>query len=207
MKQKIGIFGGTFDPPHLGHFALATAALQQLGLTKVLWLITPDSPFKTGNPKTPIEHRIAMVRSAIASQPAFEICLAETERQGPHYTIDTLKLLVDQYAQVDLVLLIGGDSLSQFSTWKDPLGILEIVTEIGALYRPGDETNADAAFISLPQLRQKTVIIQRPPISISSSDIRHRVSLGEDISAMVDAAVMKYIRKEHLYLSGKVKQV
>ena len=110
---RLGLLGGTFDPPHVGHLVLAELAREQLGLDRVLWVPAGVQPLKQGQDVTPIEQRLGMLHLALESppQPAFEISRIDVDRPGPHYTVDTLDLLVRAYSGAELVLLIGGDSL------------------------------------------------------------------------------------------------
>jgi len=108
MSEIIGIFGGTFDPPHLGHLILAAEAQSQLQLSRVLWMLTPQPPHKSERSITPLKHRLEMLRRAIFETPGFEISTVEVDRPGPHYTIDSLTLLQRKYPDGKLVLLLGG---------------------------------------------------------------------------------------------------
>src|SRR5258707_14568227 len=111
MPNRIGLFGGTFDPPHLGHLILASEAQTQLELNPLLWIPTPEPPHKQDQLITAIEHRLTMVNLAIADNPAFELSRIEWDRPGPHYTLDTIKLIAEQTPDADIVPIIGGDSL------------------------------------------------------------------------------------------------
>ena len=120
MPETIGIFGGTFDPPHLGHLILAAEALYQLQLNRLLWVLTPEPPHKPGRPIAPLPHRLEMLQRAIAQTPGFELSSIEIDRPGPHYTIDTLEILRIQFPAADFALLIGGDSLRDLPGWHRP---------------------------------------------------------------------------------------
>src|SRR5574340_405932 len=119
-KDRIGIFGGTFDPPHVGHLILASEACAQLKLTRLLWMLTPDPPHKQDQEITPLEQRKAMVEYSILGDRSFELSLLEVERPGPHYTLDTVRILRERHPQAEIVLLIGGDSLHDLPTWYRP---------------------------------------------------------------------------------------
>src|SRR5258707_10425777 len=108
MPNRIGLFGGTFDPPHLGHLILASEAQTQLELNRLLWILTPEPPHKQDQLITAIEHRLAMVNLAIADNPAFELSRIELDRPGPHYTLDTIKLIAEQNPDADIVPIIRG---------------------------------------------------------------------------------------------------
>lgn len=199
MKHTIGIFGGTFDPPHLGHLILASEAKQQLGLDKVLWVVTPDSPFKTSQNKSDIEHRVVMVKLAIEPEPAFELSLVELQRPGPHYTIDTLTIIQNEYPQASLVLLMGGDSLSQLHEWKDPQGILQIVHKIGVMARPSESRILGPSTSQLAGLEQKLAWVSAPLLEISSSDIRARIASGRHYRFFLPNAVFEYMQNISVY--------
>ena len=119
MPNRIGLFGGTFDPPHLGHLILASEAQSQLELTRLLWILTPEPPHKHDQLITSVEHRLAMVNLAIADNPSFELSRIELDRPGPHYTLDTIKLVAEQNPNAEIVPIIGGDSLRNLPTWHD----------------------------------------------------------------------------------------
>ncbi len=120
-RTKIGLFGGTFDPPHIGHLILASEAVHQLGLSRLLWMLAPDPPHKLEQPITPLPHRLEMLKRAIDGNASFEISHLEIERPGPHYTIDTVRLLSRLEPHADIVLLLGGDSLRDLPTWRLPI--------------------------------------------------------------------------------------
>jgi len=120
MPNRIGLFGGTFDPPHLGHLILASEAQAQLELDRLLWILTPEPPHKQDQFITSPEHRLAMVELAIKDNPAFELSRIELDRPGPHYTLDTIKLIAEQNPNADIVPIIGGDSLRDLPTWHEP---------------------------------------------------------------------------------------
>ncbi len=123
--MRIGIFGGTFDPVHVGHLILATESASQLDLDKVLWMVTADPPHK-GELVTPVEHRLAMVAAAIDADPLFEISRIEVDRPGPHLAVDTMRLLHELYPSDTLVYLMGGDSLEDLPTWYKPADFLAV---------------------------------------------------------------------------------
>ncbi|MCX6065187.1 MAG: nicotinate (nicotinamide) nucleotide adenylyltransferase, partial [Chloroflexi bacterium] len=144
MAELIGIFGGTFDPPHLGHLILAAEALNQLKLTRLLWVLTPQPPHKPERPITAINHRLEMLKRTIGNSPGFELSTIEMDRPGPHYTLETLDLLQNKFPSARLVLLIGGDSLRDLPSWKYPTEILLAVHAFGVMRRPGDQFDLNA---------------------------------------------------------------
>lgn len=139
--ERIGLFGGTFDPPHLGHLILASEAQHQLDLTRMLWTLTPDPPHKQGQNIMSVEHRLAMVNLSIADNPLFELSRIELERPGPHYTLDTVRTLRAEYPGAEIVPVIGGDSLRELPKWHQPGELLAACSQIGVMRRPGEPTD------------------------------------------------------------------
>ena len=134
--MRVGIFGGTFDPPHVGHLILAAEARDQLGLDRVLWVVTPDPPHKAGRTITPLLTRLDLVEAAICQDSQFEISRAEIDRPGPHYSVDTVEILARTYPQAELFYLMGGDSLHDLPTWKRPRQFIAALDGIGVMRRP-----------------------------------------------------------------------
>jgi nicotinate-nucleotide adenylyltransferase len=199
MSETIGIFGGTFDPPHLGHLILAAESLAQLQLTRLLWVLTPSPPHKTGRAITPLHHRLEMLRRAIAETPAFELSTIEIERPGPHYTIETLEKLSGQFPAVDFALLIGGDSLRDLPTWHRPADVLAACRFLGVMRRAGDSIETDALESSLPGISQKVRFVDAPQLEISSSLVRSRITTGGHYRYYLHPAVYDYIEQNNLY--------
>ena len=197
--ERIGIFGGTFDPPHLGHLILACEIRSQLKLDRLLWVLTPDPPHKKGRMITALEHRLAMVRLAIEKNPFFELSRVEIDRPGPHYTIETLKILQEENPQARLVYLMGGDSLRDFPTWYRPKEIVELCHEIGVMRRPGDEIDLSELDREIPALRAKLRYVDAPLLEIASSEIRHRAAEGLPIRYYLPERVYAYILEHGLY--------
>ena len=142
--SRLGIFGGTFDPPHLAHLILADEAIYQLDLEKVLWVLTPISPLKPDKLISPWRIRLKLLESALANESSFEVSHVDIDRPPPHYAYETLKILSQKYPTYELVYLIGGDSLQDFPSWKKPEQILAFCDRIGVMPRPGGEINMDA---------------------------------------------------------------
>ena len=199
MAELIGVFGGTFDPPHLGHLILAGEALHQLGLARILWVLTPQPPHKPEKPITEHIHRLDMLKKAIGSIPRFEVSTIESERPGPHYTVDTIDLLQDRNPTARLILLLGGDSLRDLPTWYKPDELLTAVYALGVMRRPGDEIDLATLEKSLPGLKQKVRFFDTPQLEISSTTIRERVKNGGHFRFYLTEAVYEYIQKYRLY--------
>lgn len=179
--SSTGILGGTFDPVHNAHLAMARAALGHLGLEHILWLPT-GAPKYRAPARTPAHHRLAMLRLAIAGEPRYAIDERELDPGHSGYTVDTLKSLGGRP-----VLLLGADQYAKFETWHRWQEILERAT-LAVFARPG---------WSAPGGRARHVPFA--PMAISASDIRARLARGEDVSALVPAAVLDYIHRHGLY--------
>jgi nicotinate-nucleotide adenylyltransferase len=199
MAETIGIFGGTFDPPHLGHLILAAEALQQLDLTRVLWVLTPEPPHKPDQDITALRHRLEMLRRAIADTPAFELSTIEIDRPGPHYTIDTLDMLQERHPSARLLLLIGGDSLRDLPGWSRPQEIVAAVQAFGVMRRPGDSIELDSLERVLPGIRAKVRFVEAPQLEIASSTIRQRIATGGHYRFYLPVSVYDYIQQNNLY--------
>ena len=199
LHERVGLFGGTFDPPHLGHLILASEAQSQLELTRLLWTVTPDPPHKQDQSITPLEHRLAMVKLAIEDNPAFEISTVELNRPGPHYTVDTIKLLAEQNPGAEIVPIIGGDSLNDLPTWHQPKELLYAAHWVGVMRRPGEETNLQELEHELPGISSKIHYVDAPLLEIASSEIRNRVATGKPFRYYLPELVYEYIERHHLY--------
>ena len=199
MSKRIGLFGGTFDPPHLGHLVLAAEAVSQFRLDKVLWVLTPDPPNKLGSPITPLVHRLPMLQGMIAHDPSFEISRIEIDRPGPHYTIDTVRLLVKQNEGAEIYLLIGGDSLWDLPNWRLSLDLVTEVSKIGVMRRPGDYTDLAPLEAKLPGVTAKVHFIEALLQPVASREIRRRVASGEMYRYYLAPQVYDYIEENKLY--------
>jgi nicotinate-nucleotide adenylyltransferase len=198
-KTRIGIFGGTFDPPHIGHLILASEAADQLQLSRLLWMLAPDPPNKLDQPITPFQHRLEMLKRMIADNPVFEISYLEINRPGPHYTIDTVKLFAEQEPDADIILLLGGDSLRDLPTWRLNTELVAAVFKIGVMRRPGDSFDMPALEEKIPGLTDKVVFIDALIQHLSSSEIRRRIKDGEVYRYYVLPSVYDYIESNRLY--------
>ena len=202
-RERIGLFGGTFDPPHLGHLILASEAQFQLELTRLLWTLTPEPPHKQDQPITPVEHRLAMVNLAIADNLSFELSHVELDRPGPHYTLDTIKLMAEQNPQAEIVPVIGGDSLHDLPTWHHPQELLYAAHWIGVMRRPGESANLDALERELPGISAKVHYVDAPLLEIASREIRSRIADGRPFRYYLPDPVYHYISQHHLYHQTK----
>lgn len=199
MPERIGIFGGTFDPPHLGHLILASEAHSQLRLSRLLWVITPRSPHKIVNSITQVSHRLEMVQCAIGDEPAFELSTVEFDRPAPQYTVDTLKIIQEQHPSADLILLMGADSLRGLTTWHRPADLAAACHEIGVMRRPGEDFHLATLEAAIPGIKHKVHFVDTPLLQISSREIRRRVAEGLAYRYFLSPAVYDYIQTHNLY--------
>jgi len=197
--MRLGIFGGTFDPPHLGHLILAAEAHAQLGLERVLWVLTPVPPHKTNQPVAPLAERLDLLVAALGDDPAFELSRVDIDRPPPHYAVDTVDLLRAQFPQARLVYLMGGDSLSDLPLWHRPAEFVRACDEIGVMLRPGHAMDLDVLDARLPGLRARARLVRAPLLEISSSDLRRRISLGQPYRYFLAQSVYHLVASRHLY--------
>ena len=199
--NKVGIMGGTFNPVHNGHIALAQCAYETLSLDKVLFMPSGKSYMK--NDVLDAEHRIAMIERAIAPYPYFELSNIEVNRAGNTYTYETLELLKQQHPQIRYYFIMGADSLFHIETWKNPEVIFSLSTLVCSVR---DEYHMEELENKRDELIRKgadVILLQMPKIDISSSDIRNRVARGLTINEFVPDSVSRYILQEHLYEEDK----
>ncbi len=197
--MRIGIFGGTFDPPHLGHLILASESVDQLALDKLLWVVTATPPHKLGQVISPLEDRLQLNRAAIDDNPEFELSRVDIDRPGPHYSVDTLRILKRINPGDEMIFLIGGDSLRDLPTWHTPDRFVCEADEIGVFRRPGDGVELTDLERILPGLTAKVHYVEAPLLEISSSQIRQRVREGRPYRYYVPQAVYNLIAKKGLY--------
>jgi nicotinate-nucleotide adenylyltransferase len=197
--QTIGIFGGTFDPPHLGHLILAAEAHAQLGLDRLLWMLTPDPPHKQGKTIATLNHRLAMVRLAIDGNPQFVLSTVDMDRLGPHYALDTVKIIAKQNPGANLIYLMGGDSLRDMPLWHRPADFLAACHAIGVMRRPGYAIDMAALETKFPGLTDKVCFVEAPLLEISANEIRARVARGRPFRYLLPPEVYAYIIEHNLY--------
>ncbi len=207
MTARIGIFGGTFDPPHLGHLILADEAWAALSLTRLLWVIAPDPPHKRHQAISPLLHRLAMLERALEGNEHFEISRIEMEREGPHYSVDTVRLLRERNPGAALFFLIGGDSLRDIPDWHRPQDFLAACDGLGVMRRPGDSVNLTRLEAALPGISEKIRFIDAPLLEISSRQIRRRAASGKPFRYYLPPRVYDYIQNHHLYTLESVHGV
>jgi nicotinate-nucleotide adenylyltransferase len=196
---RLGILGGTFDPIHDGHLVAALEAHHQLALDQVLFVPAATPPHKPGRAISPAHHRLRMIELAIAGQPAFAISRVDVDRPGPHYTVDTLRLLRQTWPPDSALFFIeGSDSLAEMVAWYKPEQLIKLC-ELAVVRRPGSQTEIPKLEQKLPGLASRLNWVDMPLLDISSTDLRARVREGRPISYLLPAAVEAYILENELY--------
>jgi len=185
LSLRIGILGGTFDPVHNAHLAVAGAALRALSLGKIVWLPTGTPPYRPA-PAAAAAHRVAMLRLAIEHEPRYAVDERELSAAASGYTYDSIKAMQQEDPQAQFTLLMGADQYEKRSTWHR-WADLEKLCRIAVVARPGCRIDAGAQTLAMP------------PSDVSASVIRARIARGADVSGMVPAAVLGYIRDKGLY--------
>jgi nicotinate-nucleotide adenylyltransferase len=199
----IGMLGGTFDPIHAGHLALARVALDQLGLDLILFVPAGQPPHKRGRPITGAEDRLAMVELGIADEPRFAVSRIEIDRPGPSYTADTAESLVGgretDDGPIELTVILSAESFADLPSWHDPARLLRLA-RIAVAPRLGHPAPTPGWLAQrLPGLADRVVVLEGPHLDISASDIRTRVAGGRPIDKLVPPPVAAYIEAHHLY--------
>ena len=202
LRGATGVFGGTFDPIHLAHLAVAEAARDTFDLRRVLFVPAAQPPHKSDRDLTPVEHRLAMVEAAIAGNPAFEVSRIEIDRAGPSYTVDTLAALRAADGDDRLALILSEESFAELPTWHEPERVVELADVMIVAPREG-YLSVDALF-KLPDRGQRStpaeaVFLDGPRIRLSASEIRERAAAGRSIRYLVPDAVAAYIGDHGLY--------
>ena len=189
--ERVGLFGGSFDPIHLGHLILAEAAMEELQLDRIIFIPAGVSPFKTDRPPgASSEQRLSMVREAIKEEPRFSVDERELLREGPSYTIETVRSLLGDHPGVRFIYLIGADNLADLHKWHE-IEELKNLVDFALLDRGNAILDAQTEF---PVVRRR--------IDLSSTDIRERVSKGLSIRFMVPSSVYDTVMTSHLYLTS-----
>jgi nicotinate-nucleotide adenylyltransferase len=202
--MKTGILGGTFDPIHNGHLAIAEEARTYLNLTEIIFLPAGQPWMKSDRPILQGRHRIAMTRRAIEDRPYFKLSTIEVEHKGPSYSVDTITKLKAQSAGAsDLYFIIGWDNLNRIMLWKDPLKLIKLCFLV-AVPRPGyDLPDFKKLEAEIPGISKKTIFMEKPRVDISATDIRNKVAQGLSISGLVPEKVAGYIKENGLYQSPR----
>ena len=199
--MKIGILGGTFDPIHNGHIKVAEEVRSQLGLAIVIFVPAGQPWLKAGNAISAAEHRLEMLRLALADYPYFILALTEINRSGPSYTVDTIaEMRAELKAEDELFFILGWDSLSQVPRWKEPTRLIKLCRLV-AVPRPGYSLpDIKKLKEKIPGLSESLILLEKPEIDISATEIRRKVAEGFSIHGLVPPSVEKYIEQHRLYV-------
>ncbi len=204
--QALGILGGTFNPPHLGHLAIARAALAELALDRVLLMPARVAPNKRDEDDPGAEHRLAMCQLAVEDAAGRAACALELERDGPSYTVDTLSAIHASSPEARLTFILGADTACTLPSWREPRRILElarlaVATRSGSPRRRVLEALAGLSEDGEPPASPEVRFLEIPPIEVSSSQVRALVAAGEPVDQLVGGRVADYIAREGLYRS------
>ncbi len=198
--KRLGVFGGSFDPVHLGHLWLAETCREECSLDEVWFLPCGQAPHKPLGTLTAGRLRAEMLELAVAGDPRFGVCRIELDRSGPSYTVDTLRQLRDEDATRELFFLLGADSLIDLPLWREPHTILELATVVAVnrgRQSPPDWTTLEQRLG--PVVRERVKLVTMPAIDISATELRERVRTGRSLRFRVPRAVEAYIRQHGLY--------
>ena len=202
--MRIGIFGGSFDPIHLGHLILAEQCREQARLDQVWFIPCAQQPLKQQGAQSTDRQRVEMIELALAGYQSFVLSKLELERGGVSYMVDTLELIQASHPEAELFLLMGDDSLESFSRWKSPQRICQLATPL-VVNRPGSgdvDLTVLKPFASATRMAEiQQYNITSPRIEISSTDLRQRIGGGKSIRYLVPRAVEKYAQTQNLYLA------
>jgi nicotinate-nucleotide adenylyltransferase len=199
--MRLGLFGGTFDPIHLGHLILAEQCRESCALDRVWFVVAGEPPHKRGD-RTPVAHRLEMARIAVAGHAAFAVSEIEANRPGPHYSVETLDAVRRERPEDELFFLIGADTLNDLPNWREPARIARMAT-IVVVNRPGIEESDPAGFPSFAPDSRPILSVTIPPIGIASTDLRRRVREGKSIRYLLPRGVEAYIDAQGLYREGQ----
>lgn len=196
--QRLGIFGGTFNPPHLGHLILAETAANDLYLDRVFFVPAGQPPHKTDVPLAAADHRLAMVKLTTAANSRLVVSGVDMDRPGPHYTIDMVRILQHHYPNADIYFLMGSDSLRDLLSWHQPEALIKIA-KLVVMQRPSIYPDLSALSRQLPGLLERIFFLDAPEIQISSTAIVQRLKKKQSIRYRVLDSVLAYVTEQRLY--------
>jgi nicotinate-nucleotide adenylyltransferase len=197
-RPAIGVLGSAFNPPHLGHLALAQEALWQLGLDEVVLVPTGEAPHKRIVDDPGRELRLAMTRLAAADDPRFTVSTLEVERDGPSYTYETLGLLAREKGEPDLVFVMGADAAVGFESWREPLRVVELA-RLAVARRSGISDADVGAVMRSVSAEGRATMLEMPQFGVSSSSVRERAAAGRPLRYLVPEAVARFIEEKGIY--------
>lgn len=199
MTLRLGVYGGTFDPPHLGHLILAEAAADSLNLSTVLFVPAAGPPHKRpGDLRAPAQHRAAMVGRAIADNPRFALSRVDLDRPAPQYSVDTLRLLHETFADAEFYFLLGEDSLHDLPQWLRPAELITLAT-LGVMRRSDAAPDLERLEARIPGISARIAWITAPRIEISSTALVEQIAAGRSVRYQIPDAVCAYIAHHDLY--------
>jgi nicotinate-nucleotide adenylyltransferase len=198
---RLGILGGTFNPPHLGHLVCSQEAYRELQLDRVMLIPARIPPHKPVEHEPGPEHRLELCRLAVANDDRFEVSAIELGRDGPSYTVDTLKELTSKASTSELFLIVGGDIAAGLPSWREPERVLELAT-LAIAKRRGTSRAAVESSLHALNGGGRARFFQMPRIGVSSTMIRRRVRAGQPIRYLVPDRVAEYIEQHQLYVEG-----
>jgi nicotinate-nucleotide adenylyltransferase len=197
-RYRLGIFGGSFDPVHNGHLALARACQQQAALDEIWFVPTAIQPLKHGGPQATDAQRLEMLRLATSDESSWRVCTLEIDRGGRSYTVDTLRQIHEELPEAELFFLMGADVIRDVPRWKEPDEIFSLATAV-IVTRVGKPPE-DAAVLKLISLLQdRPLMVEMPAQDVSSSEIRRRCAANEPIDGFVPPPVGGFIAANNLY--------
>jgi nicotinate-nucleotide adenylyltransferase len=200
---RLGIFGGTFDPPHLGHLLAAVDAYERLGLDRLVFVPAAQQPLKAGTASSAPEHRLAMVRLLAGDDPRFAVDPIEIERAGLSYTVDTLAAFERRYPDDERYFIVGADAFGTLARWREPARVLRLARLVVLRRAPngGDEAPAGMPAPALPRAEpgMEPLSLETRRVDVSSTEVRARVRAGRSIRGFVPDAVAAYIERARLY--------
>ena len=198
--MRVGILGGAFNPPHVGHLVCAQEALVQLRLDKVVFVPMGRAPHREIEQDPGAEERVRMCEDAVAGDERFAVSRVEADRPGPSYTVDTLRELRDSAPDDDLFLILGGDQAAALPSWREPEKVLDLAT-VAAVDRTGWSRERIAVKIASLKGAERVVFFDMPRIDVSSTLVRHRAAAGKPVRYLVPGGVAEYLERKGLYRS------
>ena len=199
--MRIGVFGGTFDPIHMGHLIVAEDARAALELDKILFIPAGQPWFKSYRQITEAHHRLEMVRLAVEGNPSFDVADIEIRRTGPSYTVDTLSELRLLYPDAEFIVILGVDALREIDRWHQPRKLFELASVVG-MARPGASLDPSVLNAAIPGASSRMRLLDSVLIEISGTEVRQRVTACRSIRYRVPDAVARYIHENGLYLAA-----
>ncbi len=206
MSERIGILGGTFDPPHYAHLILAQHAYEELKLDRVLFVPAGQPVHKSQ--RSAIHHRVMMLLLALGNDnPHFELSRAEIDRPGPHYSVDTIRILRQQQPEVEFFFIMGGDVYRDLPNWERPREMFQSARlAVAVMRRPGfgsPDLSLEMHREAIPELEQHALLLSSPLVEFSSTDIVERLKMGRSVRYMLPDVVLDYIHENKLYEESK----